>query len=81
MKKPLAVVALILGILFVALAIYYWITPANVLPTFIPGYDAAMATPHFKHGLASLIVAVLLFIYAWFATGTTGSKKNRGPAN
>jgi hypothetical protein len=76
MKKTLAVIALVLGILFVALAIYYWITPANALPGFVPGYDAAMATPHFKHGLAALILGVLLCIYAWFATG----KKNRGQA-
>ncbi len=76
MKKTLAIIAVILGVVFLALAIYYWITPANALPAFIPGYDAAMATPHFKHGLASLIVAILLFIYAWFATG----KKNRGQA-
>jgi hypothetical protein len=74
MKKSLAIIAVILGILFVALAIYYWITPANALPSFIPGYNPAMATPHFKHGLASLIVGILLIIYAWFATG----KKNRG---
>jgi hypothetical protein len=77
MKKPLAIIALILGILFIAVAIYYWVTPANALPAFLPGYNAAMATPHFKHGLASLIVGILLIIYAWFATG----KKNRGQAN
>ena len=76
MKKTLAVIALVLGILFIALAIYYWITPANALPSFIPGYNAAMTTPHFKHGLAAIIVGILLLIYAWFATG----KKNRGPA-
>lgn len=76
MRKKLAIIALVLGILFVALAVYYWITPANALPTFLPGYDPAMATAHFKHGLASLIVGILLFIYAWFATG----KKNRGQA-
>jgi hypothetical protein len=79
MKKSLATIALILGILFAALAIYYWITPASALPAFLPGYNPAMLTPHFKHGLAALIVGILLFIYAWFATGT-GSKKNRGPA-
>jgi len=33
-----------------------------------------MAGVHFKHGLASIILAILLFIYAWFATG---KKKSR----
>lgn len=74
MRKKLGIIALVLGILFVALAIYYWITPANALPSFFPGYNPAMLAPHFKHGLAAFILAVLLFIYAWFATG----KKNRG---
>lgn len=70
--KPLAIIAVVLGVLCVGLAIYYWVTPANTLPSFFPGYDAAMTGIHFKHGLAALILGVLLFVYAWFSTG----KKN-----
>jgi hypothetical protein len=73
MKKSLAVVAIVLGIVFVVLAFVYWTTPASSLPSYLPGYNPAMAGVHFKHGLASIILAALLFIYAWFATG----KKNR----
>lgn len=69
MKKAMTVVAILLGIVFLALAIVYWTTPASGLPTYFPGYDPTMASVHFKHGLASLILAALLFIYAWFATG------------
>ena len=69
MKKALSVVAIVLGIGFVILAVIYWSTPANNLPSFFPGYDPAMVGVHFKHGLASLILAILLFIYAWFNTG------------
>ena len=69
MSKKLGIVAIILGILFVGLAIFYWMTPANSLPTFMPGFDPAMTGVHFKHGLASLILGLLLFTYAWFATG------------
>lgn len=68
MKKTLTVLAVILGIGFIVLAIYYWITPADMLPMFVPGYDAAMATPHIKHGIASLVVGLALLIYAWFAS-------------
>ena len=75
MKKPLVIVAIVLGIAFVVLAFVYWTTPANALPSFFPGYDPALATVHFKHGLASLILAILLFIYAWFATGPSTKKK------
>ena len=74
MSKKLAIVAVVLGVVFLALAFVYWTTPASGLPSFFPGYDPAMAGVHFKHGLASLILAILLFIYAWFATG---KKKGR----
>jgi hypothetical protein len=68
MKKTLTILAVILGIGFVALAIFYWMTPADALPMFLPGYDAAMTTPHVKHGIASLVVGLALLIYAWFAS-------------
>lgn len=69
MRKLINVLAVIAGIVLVALAIYYWATPADALPHFFPGYDAAKAVPHFKHGLGSLILGLGAFAYAWFATG------------
>lgn len=74
MKRAIAITAVVLGVVFIGLAIMYWTTPANALPSYLPGYDAVMSGIHFKHGLASLILAILLFVYAWFATG----KKHRG---
>jgi uncharacterized membrane-anchored protein YitT (DUF2179 family) len=68
MKKILNIFAVVLGIVFVALAIYYWLTPADMLPAFLPGYNAAMTTPHIKHGIASFVVGLALLIYAWFAS-------------
>jgi F0F1-type ATP synthase membrane subunit a len=68
MKKTLIILAVIFGIIFIALAIFYWVTPANMLPMFLPGYDAAMAAPHIKHGIASLVLGLALLIYAWFAS-------------
>ena len=68
MKKTLNILAVMFGIVFVALAIYYWLTPADMLPAFLPGYNAAMATPHIKHGIASLVVGLALLVYAWFAS-------------
>ena len=73
MKKTLTVIATVFGIAFIGLAIYYWMTPADMLPHFIPGYDAAMATPHIKHGIAALVVGLALLIYAWFASGKKAS--------
>lgn len=68
MKKTLTVLAVLFGVGFVALAVYYWATPADMLPTFLPGYNAAMTAPHVKHGIASFVVGLALLIYAWFAS-------------
>ena len=73
MKKAIKWGAVVLGIIFIALAAYYWLTPAGSLPTFVPGYEAGSATIHVKHGLGALIVGILLFIFAWFSSG----KKSR----
>ncbi len=64
--KILSIGAVVLGIAFVLLAILYWLTPANALPSFIPGYDPALSIIHFKHGLASLLLGLVLFAFAWF---------------
>ena len=68
MKKILNTIAVVLGVAFILLALVYWLTPANALPTYLPGYDAAMAAPHVKHGIAAFVVGLVLFAYAWFAS-------------
>lgn len=72
MKKTLIVLAVVAGVICVGMAFYYWATPANMLPAYLPGYDAAKTVPHVKHGIAALVVGFGLLIYAWFASG----KKN-----
>jgi hypothetical protein len=69
MNRKWAMVALVLGVVFLGLAIFYWITPASALPSFFPGYDPAMAGVHVKHGIAAFGLGILCFVYAWFATG------------
>jgi hypothetical protein len=66
MTKPLPLIAGILGLVFLALAVLYGLTPAGSLPTFIPGYEAGSDHVHMTHALVSLIVALLLFVFAWF---------------
>ena len=67
--KTISTGAVILGIIFIIIAIYYWITPAGSLATFIPGFESGVTTIHFKHGLASAILGLGLFAYAWFKGG------------
>lgn len=77
MKKTLNIVLVVLGVLFLFLAFVYWSTPANALPSYLPGYDPSMMTAHFKHGLAALILALAAFIFVWFNTGKKRSSKQQ----
>jgi hypothetical protein len=65
-NKTLVVGSVILALIFIALACFYWITPADALPSYFPGYDATSTVIHFKHGLASLLLALALCVFAWF---------------
>ena len=69
MKKPVVILLSILGIVFLGLAIYYWVTPAGSLPHSFPGYQAGSKHVHLKHGLAELLLALGCGVLAWFATG------------
>lgn len=69
MNKTLYIGAIIVGLVFVAIAIMYWMTPAGSLPSFFPGFEAGSATIHIKHGLASVVVGLALFAFAWFKSG------------
>ena len=75
MNKPLVIVLSVLGLLFLALAFFYWFTPAGLLPHYLPGYEAGVSAVHVKHGLAALIVALALFVFAWFESGKKKSKQ------
>ena len=63
------VILIIIGVALVALAIYYWVTPAGSLPSFIPGHLAGSAQKHLKHGLLAAFVGILCFLGAWFQSG------------
>ena len=69
MKKMMVPILIIAGLIFLALAIYYWVTPAGSLPHGFPGYEAGSAHKHLKHGLAALILAVGAGVWAWFSSG------------
>jgi hypothetical protein len=58
MKKALMALFIILALVFLALAVYYWVTPAGKLPHSFPGYIDGSTKTHVKHGLAALIVGV-----------------------
>jgi len=79
MKKIKITVLIILGVLFIGLGIYYWLTKAGSLPSWLPGYEAGSDDIHFKHGLAAAVLGVGCFIWAWFASAPAKTKKPTEP--
>lgn len=77
-KRPqLILPAVALGILFLVIAIVYWVDSASSLPSFFPGHESGSSHHHVKHGIAAAIVALGCFVFAWFQTGgtTTGGAR------
>jgi len=66
MTKPLPLAAIILGIIFLIICVMYFVTPAGSLPGFFPGYEASATGHHTKHAIVALVIALVLFAFAWF---------------
>jgi len=54
----------VIGLVFVAIALVYWLTPAGGLPGFLPGFQAGSDHVHVTHALGSLLIALALFAIA-----------------
>jgi len=68
-RRNLILPAVLLGIVFLIIAVVYWIEPAGSLPSFFPGHEAGSPHHHAKHGIAAFVVALACFIFAWFQSG------------
>jgi hypothetical protein len=73
-RKLLVGLAVALGIALIVVAVVYWAEPARSLPSFFPGHAARSNHHHVKHGIASFLVGLACFAFAWF---NTGPKKSR----
>jgi len=72
-KRYLTIAAVVLGIVFIAIGIVYFVEPAKSLPSFFPGHQSGSNHHHTKHGIAALVVALVLFAFAWCQTGPKAS--------
>jgi hypothetical protein len=68
-RSNLIIPAIILGIIFLILAVVYFAEPAKSLPSFIPGHEAGSSHHHVKHGIAAAVLGVGCFVFAWFQSG------------
>ena len=55
----------LLGLILIAVAVAYLMIPADHLPAWMPGFDAALARPRMKHGYVAGGVGIVLFILGW----------------
>jgi hypothetical protein len=59
--------AVVLGLILAAVAVVYFVVPADSLPSFFPGFEAGSSRVHVKHGVVSGAAAVVLFGIGWWA--------------
>jgi hypothetical protein len=69
-KNPrLILPAVLLGVVLIVIAVFYFADTASGLPSFFPGHESGSTTHHHvKHGIAAIVVALGCFVFAWFQT-------------
>ena len=60
------IVLILLGLVLIVVAAVYLFVPADSLPSFLPGFDASLARPRVKHGVAAGVVGIVLIGLGWF---------------
>jgi len=50
----------LLGVVLLVVAAVYFLLPAHQLPGFFPGHEAGVTRMHYKHGIVSGVVGVVL---------------------
>jgi cytochrome b561 len=69
-KRPALIIpAVIAGLVLIVIAVVYWTSTADGLPSFFPGHQAGSAHHHVKHGIAALLLGLACLVLAWFQTG------------
>ncbi len=71
-NRLLVALAVVLGLLLLAVAVVYWIEPAHSLPGFFPGHEAGSNHHHVKHGIAALVIGLAVLALAWFGSAQSG---------
>jgi len=69
-QRALVIAGILAGIFFIAVAIMYWTVPPKSLPlpNFL-GHESGVSAVHVKHGVASFLVGLACFAFAWFQSG------------
>ena len=63
--RGLVIVLLVVGLVALAVGIFYLATPANKIPTWLPGRVTGKSYHHVRRATAAIVVAVLCAVGAW----------------
>jgi uncharacterized membrane protein HdeD (DUF308 family) len=64
----------LIGVVLVVIGIVYFAEPAHQLPSFFPGHTRHGTKPRTKHGIAALVLGLVLIAGAWLASGRKRSE-------
>jgi hypothetical protein len=68
-RRILVWLAVLAGIVLIAIAIVYWAEPAKSIPSFFPGHKSGSNHHHTKHGIAAFLLGLACLVFAWFQSG------------
>jgi hypothetical protein len=60
--QSMKLILTLLGVVLLVIAAVYFLLPADQLPGFFPGHEAGVTRMHYKHGIASGVVGVVLIV-------------------
>jgi predicted transporter len=75
-QKALTGVIAVVGVIAIVCGIVYFLEPAHALPSFFPAHAARSNKHAVKHGIAALVVGVVLLIAAWMVPAISKSSRN-----
>jgi amino acid permease len=66
--RPVTIGLVLIAVVLVAIGVVYFTKTAADLPSFFPGHAAHSTKHHVKHGVAMLLLALVVLAGAWFTT-------------
>jgi uncharacterized membrane protein len=65
----------ILAVILIVIAIIYFVEPAHSLPSFFPGHTKHGTKERTKHGIAAVVIGVVLLALALVASGRSRRRR------
>jgi hypothetical protein len=67
LEDLMKVILTLLGVLFLVAAGFYFVFPADQLPSFLPGHETGVPRVHYKHGAVAAAAGIVLIAAGWWA--------------